>query len=75
MPTDARDIYSISRLNREARVLLESGFGTLWVEGELSNLARPSSGHWYFSLKDQDAQLRCATYCMCWSGAFRPPQC
>ena len=57
-----RDIYTISRLNREARVLLESGFGTLWVEGELSNLARPSSGHWYFSLKDRDAQLRCAMW-------------
>ncbi len=56
------DIYTISRLNREARVLLESGFGTLWVEGELSNLARPSSGHWYFSLKDRDAQLRCAMW-------------
>jgi exodeoxyribonuclease VII large subunit len=61
-PTPSRDIYTISRLNREARVLLESGFGTLWVEGELSNLARPSSGHWYFSLKDRDAQLRCAMW-------------
>jgi exodeoxyribonuclease VII large subunit len=57
-----RDIYTISRLNREARMLLDSGFGTLWVEGELSNLARPSSGHWYFSLKDRDAQLRCAMW-------------
>jgi exodeoxyribonuclease VII large subunit len=58
----ARDIYSISRLNREARLLLESGLGQIWVQGEISNLARPSSGHWYFSLKDRDAQLRCAMF-------------
>src|SRR5579859_1944209 len=57
-----RDIYSISRLNREVRVLLERGFGTLWLEGEISNLARPSSGHWYFSLKDAQAQVRCCMF-------------
>jgi len=44
------------------RSLLESGLGTLWVEGEISNLARPASGHWYFSLKDRDAQIRCAMF-------------
>ena len=42
------------------RVLLERGFGSLWLEAEISNFARPSSGHWYFSLKDADAQVRCA---------------
>ncbi|HEY6453210.1 MAG TPA: exodeoxyribonuclease VII large subunit [Steroidobacteraceae bacterium] len=57
-----RAVYSVSRLNREARTLLESGLGSLWVQGEISNLARPSSGHWYFSLKDRDAQLRCAMF-------------
>jgi exodeoxyribonuclease VII large subunit len=57
-----RDIYSVSRLNREVRVLLERGFGTLWLEGEISNLARPSSGHWYFSLKDAAAQVRCCMF-------------
>src|ERR1700688_3201780 len=57
-----RDIYSVSRLNREVRVLLERGFGALWLEGEISNLARPSSGHWYFSLKDATAQVRCAMF-------------
>jgi exodeoxyribonuclease VII large subunit len=57
-----RDVYSVSRLNREVRVLLERGFGTLWLEAELSNLARPSSGHWYFSLKDANAQVRCAMF-------------
>ena len=57
-----RDIYTVSRLNREVRVLLERGFGTLWLEAEISNFARPSSGHWYFSLKDAGAQVRCAMF-------------
>ncbi|HEY2145559.1 MAG TPA: exodeoxyribonuclease VII large subunit [Steroidobacteraceae bacterium] len=57
-----RDIYSVSRLNREVRVLLERGFGALWLEAEISNLARPSSGHWYFSLKDAAAQVRCCMF-------------
>jgi exodeoxyribonuclease VII large subunit len=57
-----RTIYSVSELNREVRVLLESGIGQVWVEGELSNFTRPSSGHWYFSLKDRNAQLRCAMF-------------
>ena len=57
-----RDIYSVSRLNREVRVLLERGFGSLWLEAEISNLARPSSGHWYFSLKDAAAQVRCCMF-------------
>jgi exodeoxyribonuclease VII large subunit len=60
--TPTRDVYSVSRLNREVRVLLERGLGVLWVEGELSNFSQPPSGHWYFSLKDRDAQLRCAMY-------------
>lgn len=59
---DERDIYTPSRLNAEARVMLERGFGSLWIEGELSNFSRPGSGHWYFSLKDSDAQLRCAMF-------------
>ena len=57
-----RDIYTPSRLNREARMLLERGFPALWVEGEISNFSRPSSGHWYFSIKDESAQLRCAMF-------------
>src|SRR3984885_11643629 len=57
-----RDIYSFSRLNREVRVLLERGFGSLWLEAEISNFAKPSSGHWYFSLKDATAQVRCAMF-------------
>jgi exodeoxyribonuclease VII large subunit len=61
-PTETRDIYTPSRLNREARTLLERGLPALWLEGEISNLSRPSSGHWYFSLKDEAAQLRCAMF-------------
>ena len=57
-----RDVYTVSRLNREARGILERGFGTIWLEGELSNLARPASGHWYFSLKDANAQVRAAMF-------------
>ncbi len=59
-----REIYSVSRLNREVRALLDRGFGLLWIEGEVSNLSRPGSGHWYFSLKDRDAQVRCAMFRM-----------
>jgi exodeoxyribonuclease VII large subunit len=57
-----RDIYTVARLNREARELLESGFASLWVEGEISNLARPPSGHLYFTLKDATAQVSCALF-------------
>jgi exodeoxyribonuclease VII large subunit len=57
-----RDVYSVSRLNREAKTLLEGSFPLLWIEGELSNLARPQSGHIYFSLKDEAAQVRCAMF-------------
>ena len=51
----SREVFSISRLNREARALLERGLGSVWLEGEISNLSRPGSGHWYFSLKDAAA--------------------
>src|SRR3569832_2881183 len=59
-----RDVYSVSRLNREVRALLDRGFALLRIEGELSKLSRPSSGHWYFSLKDRDSQVRCARFRM-----------
>jgi len=59
-----RDVYSVARLNREVRSVLERGLGVIWVEGELSNFSQPASGHWYFSLKDRDAQLRCAMFRM-----------
>lgn len=57
-----REILSVSQLNQRARQLLEDVFPNIWVEGEISNLARPSSGHVYFTLKDSQAQVRCALF-------------
>src|SRR5258708_34130923 len=57
-----RDVYTVSRLNREVRVLLERGLGTLWLEAEVSNFARPSSGHCDFSLKNAGAPVPCALF-------------
>lgn len=56
------DVFSVSRLVGAAKNLLESRFGGVAVEGEISNLARPRSGHVYFTLKDDNAQLRCALF-------------
>jgi exodeoxyribonuclease VII large subunit len=56
------NIYTPSELNHEARLHLEAGFGRIWVEGEISNLSRPASGHVYFSLKDDKAQINCALF-------------
>jgi len=53
---------SVSELNRRAKVLLEEGIARVWVEGEISNLSKPSSGHVYFSLKDESAQVSCAWF-------------
>jgi exodeoxyribonuclease VII large subunit len=61
LPPD-RDVYSVSRLNQTARKLLEQGLARIWIEGELSNIARPSSGHLYFTLKDSNAQIRGAMF-------------
>jgi len=57
-----KKIYTVSRLNQEVQRLLETGFGTVWLQGELSNFSRPASGHFYFSLKDSQAQIRCAMF-------------
>ena len=57
-----RRIYTVSRLNQEVQQALESGFGMLWLQGELSNFSRPASGHFYFSLKDSQSQIRCAMF-------------
>ncbi len=59
---DSRQVYTVSQLNREVGQLLKSGFPPLWLEGEISNLARPASGHLYFSVKDSSSQLRCAMF-------------
>ena len=57
-----RTVYTPSELNHEARLHLEAGFGRIWLEGEISNLSRPASGHLYFSLKDDKAQISCAFF-------------
>ncbi|MBK5931249.1 exodeoxyribonuclease VII large subunit [Halochromatium salexigens] len=58
----SRDLYSVSRLNAEVRAVLDGSFPLLWVQGELSNLSQPASGHLYFSLKDGASQVRCAMF-------------
>lgn len=60
--TQPRKIYSISQLNKASKSLLEKEFGIIWVEGEISNFSVPSSGHWYFTLKDEKAQISCAMF-------------
>ena len=57
-----RQVLSVSQLNRQARMTIEQRFHQIWVSGELSSFARPASGHWYFTLKDNDAQVRCAMF-------------
>ncbi|KQQ66413.1 exodeoxyribonuclease [Pseudomonas sp. Leaf127] len=57
-----REVLTVSQLNGRARVLLEDVFSSIWVEGEISNLSRPASGHVYFTLKDAGAQVRCALF-------------
>ncbi len=57
-----KEVYPVSRLVREVRLLLDGSFPLLWVEGEISNLAMPASGHIYFTLKDSAAQVRCAMF-------------
>lgn len=56
------DVFTVSQLNQRAKQLLEITFSSIKVEGEISNLSRPSSGHWYFTLKDKGAQVRCAMF-------------
>jgi len=55
-------VYSVSELNREAKRLLAQHFLTVSVQGEISNFSVPASGHWYFTLKDAQAQVRCAMF-------------
>ena len=57
-----RRVLSVTDLNRQARMTIEQRFNQIWVSGELSSFARPSSGHWYFTLKDAKAQVRCAMF-------------
>lgn len=61
-PNSIETAFTVSQLNREIQQLLEASLPSILVEGEISNLARPASGHWYFSLKDDKAQIRCAMF-------------
>lgn len=58
----AQSVLTVSELNRHARAVLEQTFPLLWIAGEISNFTRAASGHWYFSLKDSQAQVRCAMF-------------
>ena len=60
--TEPEKVLSVSSLNQMAKSLLEGHFSQVAVEGEISNFANPASGHWYFTLKDQKSQLRCAMF-------------
>ncbi len=56
------NIFTVSRLNTTVRKLLEMEMGQVWLSAEISNFSQPSSGHWYFTLKDDGAQVRCAMF-------------
>ena len=62
LPFQDASVLSVSALNRQARLLLEGRLGEVRVRGEISNYRRPGSGHWYFTLKDDSAQVRCAMF-------------
>lgn len=62
MNSQNSNIYSVSSLNRAAKSLLETGLGVVWLSGEISNLTIAVSGHWYFTLKDHSAAVRCAMF-------------
>ncbi len=62
LPASGRNVFTVSALNQQLRLLLDQHFPTLWVEGELSNVVRPNSQHLYFTLKDKNAQIRCVMF-------------
>ena len=62
LPQSSKEILSVSDLNQLAKILLEENFSKVVVEGEISNIAVPNSGHWYLTLKDKKSQIRCAMF-------------
>ncbi|WP_246225762.1 exodeoxyribonuclease VII large subunit [Vibrio agarilyticus] len=62
MPSTNPNIFTVSRLNAEVRLLLENEMGIVWLVGEISNFSAPVSGHWYLTLKDTMAQVKCAMF-------------
>jgi len=61
-PAQRQKVLTVTELNRLARDVLTQAFPLFWVSGEISNLTRAASGHWYFSLKDSTAQVRCVMF-------------
>jgi len=57
-----RQVLTVSQLNSKAKKLMESELGSVWLEGEISNFIKAASGHWYFTLKDSNAQIKCAIF-------------
>lgn len=62
LSSQSPSIFTVSRLNQTVRLLLEQEMGQVWISGEISNFTQPASGHWYFTLKDDTAQVRCAMF-------------
>jgi len=60
--SDSQKIFSITELNRMVKNALQHNFEIMWIKGEISNFISAASGHWYFSLKDSQAQVRCAMF-------------
>ena len=59
---NTQEIVSVSEINKRAKSLLEENFPFVWIEGEVSNFFSAASGHWYFSLKDESSEIRCAMF-------------
>jgi len=60
--SDGTKIFSVSEINKLVKDLLQNNFPSIWIKGEISNFVEASSGHWYFTLKDNNAQVRCAMF-------------
>ena len=62
MPDSERNVFTVSQITRQIRLLLEESIGQIWVEGEISNHRMQSSGHQYFTLKDENSQISCVLF-------------
>ena len=59
---DNRYIFTVSELNNSAKKTLENSFSDIWIKGEISNFKSYPSGHWYFTLKDEESQIQCVMF-------------
>ena len=59
---NTQEIISVSEINKRAKTILEENFPFVWIQGEVSNFFSAASGHWYFSLKDEFSEIRCAMF-------------